>query len=87
MSGLARGNEPFIRVRRVDLLRPRVRGVDIALRRSGMRAARKPARTTVPGMATIVLRVRLIGGEHTDLTYEGPQQDDEDGIIDKSSRC
>jgi hypothetical protein len=27
-------------------------------------------------MATIVLRVRLLGGEHTDLTYEDPDQDE-----------
>lgn len=27
-------------------------------------------------MATIVLRVRLFGGEHTDLTYEDPGQDE-----------
>jgi hypothetical protein len=33
-------------------------------------------------MATIVLRVRLIGGENTDLTYEDPDQDDESGLID-----
>jgi len=29
-------------------------------------------------MATIVLRVRLVGGEHTDLTYEDPDHDDDD---------
>ena len=34
-------------------------------------------------MATIVLRVRLIGGEHTDLTYEDPDQADEDEMIDQ----
>ena len=34
-------------------------------------------------MATIVLRVRLIGGENTDLTYEDPDQDDEVGLIDQ----
>ena len=28
-------------------------------------------------MATIVLRVRLLGGETTDLTYEDPDQDDQ----------
>ena len=34
-------------------------------------------------MATIVLRVRLIGGEHTDLTYEDPDQDDEDEMVNQ----
>ena len=32
-------------------------------------------------MATIVLRVRLVGGEHTDLTYEDPDQVDEDEMV------
>jgi hypothetical protein len=34
-------------------------------------------------MATIVLRVRLLGGEHTDLTYEDPDQDDEIRVVDQ----
>jgi hypothetical protein len=34
-------------------------------------------------MGTIVLRVRLIGGEKTDLTYEDPDEDDEAGLIDQ----
>jgi hypothetical protein len=34
-------------------------------------------------MATIVLRVRLIGGEHTDLTYEDPDQGDENEMVDQ----
>jgi hypothetical protein len=34
-------------------------------------------------MATIVLRVRLLGGEHTDLTYEDPDQDDEDEMVNQ----
>jgi hypothetical protein len=34
-------------------------------------------------MATIVLRVRLLGGEHTDLTYEDPGQDDEAEMIEQ----
>jgi len=34
-------------------------------------------------MATIVLRVRLLGGETTDLTYEDPDQDDEVALIDQ----
>jgi hypothetical protein len=34
-------------------------------------------------MATIVLRVRLIGGEITDLTYEDPDQDDDGALIDQ----
>ena len=33
-------------------------------------------------MATIVLRVRLLGGEHTDLMYEDPDQPDEGGLVD-----
>lgn len=33
-------------------------------------------------MATIVLRVRLLGGEQTDLTYVDPDQDDEDEMVD-----
>ena len=32
-------------------------------------------------MATIVLRVRLTGGEHTDLIYEDPGQDDEGAMV------
>ena len=34
-------------------------------------------------MATIVLRVRLLNGEHTDLTYEDPDQVDEGEVIDQ----
>ena len=34
-------------------------------------------------MATIVLRVRLLGGDHTDLTYEDPGHDDESALIDQ----
>jgi hypothetical protein len=34
-------------------------------------------------MATIVLRVRLLGGEHTDLTYEDPDQADEDQMVEQ----
>ncbi|PVG84523.1 hypothetical protein DDE18_02665 [Nocardioides gansuensis] len=34
-------------------------------------------------MATIVLRVRLLGGEHTDLIYEDPGQADEDEIVER----
>ena len=34
-------------------------------------------------MATIVLRVRLLGGEHTDLTYEDPGQTDEGAVIEQ----
>ena len=36
-------------------------------------------------MATIVLRVRLLSGEHTDLTYEDPDQADEGEMIDHVS--
>ncbi|HET7356430.1 MAG TPA: hypothetical protein VFJ09_07110 [Nocardioidaceae bacterium] len=34
-------------------------------------------------MATIVLRVRLVGGDHTDLTYEDPDCADEVELIDQ----
>ena len=34
-------------------------------------------------MATIALRVRLLGGEHTDLTYEDPDQVDEGKVVDE----
>ena len=34
-------------------------------------------------MATIALRVRLLGGEHTDLTYEHPDQVDEGVVVDE----
>jgi hypothetical protein len=34
-------------------------------------------------MATIVLRVRLLGGEHTDLTYEDPDRTDEDEVVEQ----
>jgi len=33
-------------------------------------------------MATIVMRVRLVGGEHTDLTYEDPHAEHEE-LIDQ----
>jgi hypothetical protein len=33
-------------------------------------------------MATVVLRVRLIGGDRMDVTYEGPEHADEDKVID-----
>lgn len=34
-------------------------------------------------MATIVLRVRLLSGEHTDLTYEDPDQPDEGDLVEQ----
>jgi hypothetical protein len=34
-------------------------------------------------MAIIALRVRLLGGEHTDLTYEDPDQLDEAKMVDE----
>jgi hypothetical protein len=34
-------------------------------------------------MATIVLRVRILGGEHTDLTYEDPDQPDEGELVEQ----
>jgi hypothetical protein len=33
-------------------------------------------------MATIVLRVRLLSGEYTDLTYEDPDQVDEAEVLE-----
>jgi hypothetical protein len=33
-------------------------------------------------MATIVMRVRLIGGDQTDLTYEDPDRAEENDVID-----
>jgi hypothetical protein len=33
-------------------------------------------------MATVVLRVRLVGGDRMDVTYEGPEHADEDKVID-----
>jgi hypothetical protein len=35
------------------------------------------------GMATIVLRVRLIGGERMDLTYDEPDVLDEDQLVEQ----
>ena len=34
-------------------------------------------------MATIVLRARLLGGDHTDVTFEDPDQVDEGILIDR----
>ncbi len=34
-------------------------------------------------MATIALRVRLLSGEHADLTYEDPDQVDEGEMVDE----
>ena len=33
-------------------------------------------------MATVVLRVRLVGGDHIDVTYEGPEAIDQDHVVD-----
>jgi hypothetical protein len=33
-------------------------------------------------MATVVLRVRLVGGDHIDVTYDGPQPIDQDQVVD-----
>lgn len=35
-------------------------------------------------MTTIVLRVRLLGGERADLTHEDPGQDDEGGMVEQA---
>ena len=37
-------------------------------------------------MATIVLRVRLLSGEHTDLTYEDRAQVDEAAMVEHVSK-
>ena len=38
-------------------------------------------------MATIVLRARLVGGQqHTDLTYEDPDEVDEEALVDRVIR-
>lgn len=34
-------------------------------------------------MATTVMRVRLIGGEHTDLTYEDPDFNEEGEMVEQ----
>jgi hypothetical protein len=34
-------------------------------------------------MATVVLRVRLAGGERMDITYEEPQISDEDELVER----
>ena len=46
-------------------------------------AERRGSRSTVPDMASIVLRVRLISGDNTDLTYEDPDIADEDSLVDR----
>jgi hypothetical protein len=33
-------------------------------------------------MATVVLRVRLVGGDHLDVTYEGPESISDEQVID-----
>lgn len=33
-------------------------------------------------MATVVLRVRLVGGDHMDVTYEGPDHADVNKVIE-----
>jgi hypothetical protein len=35
-------------------------------------------------MATIVMRVRLISGDHTDVTYEDPDAHDEEEAIERA---
>lgn len=56
----------------------------LTLRRASV-ACEAPARTSdyLSDMATIVLRVRLVGGEHTDLEYEDPDQDDEVAVVEQ----
>ena len=33
-------------------------------------------------MATTVLRVRLVGGDRLDISFEGPSASDEDQVVD-----
>jgi len=33
-------------------------------------------------MATAVLRIRLVGGDYIDVTYEGPEHVDQDRVVD-----
>jgi hypothetical protein len=33
-------------------------------------------------MATVVLRLRLVGGDHIDVTYDGPEHVDQDRVVD-----
>jgi hypothetical protein len=33
-------------------------------------------------MATVVLRLRLVGGDHIDVTYDGPEHIDQDRVVD-----
>ena len=35
-------------------------------------------------MATIVLRVRLLNGEHADLVYDDPEQVDESEMVERA---
>ena len=44
---------------------------------------RPPWADYLSSMATIVLRVRLLGGEHADLTYEDPGQVDEGEMVEQ----
>jgi hypothetical protein len=58
--------------------------VDSTLRRhTGCVRERSPWADYRSRMATIVLRVRLVGGEHTDLTYEDPELVDEGEMVDR----
>ncbi len=61
------------------------RGLSLVLvEGAGVRGARGPHWADYrSSMATIVLRVRLLGGEHTDLTYEDPEQVDEDEMVEQ----
>lgn len=40
-------------------------------------------RDYLASMGIIVMRARLLGGEHADLTYEDPDQVDEDAIVNQ----
>ncbi len=42
------------------------------------------ARVYGAGMASIVLRVRLVSGDHIDLTYEDPDLADEAAVVDQA---
>ena len=48
-----------------------------------LEAGRRVASSSFYGMATTVLRVRLIGGERMDLTYDEPDVLDEDQLVEQ----
>jgi len=39
------------------------------------------------GHGHCLLRIRLAGGDHTDLTYDDPEQENEVELLDQVARC